>query len=358
MRFKIMYFAAASAIAVAGAYALPAVAEGTLTVTSFGGSYADSQKKAYLEPFQQATGTKTNMVDYNGGLGELRAQVTTGNVTWDVVDVEMQDLARGCDDGLFEPMADIELPPGLDGTKPDADFIAGTLSDCGVGTVIWSTVIAYNDEVFLGEKPSKLVDFFDTKKFPGKRGLMKKPQAFLEWSLIADGVEPKDVYAVLATPEGVDRAFAKLNTIRGDILWWDSHAQAPQLLADKEVAMTMAANGRIYAAAVVEKKPFKVIWDHQIWFQDFWAIPKGSKNLDAARSFVAFASQPQQMAVQAGMIPYGPARKSAVTAVDEAMKPYLPTEASNFANAMANDVQFWADHGDEINEKFNVWLNQ
>lgn len=358
MRLQIPGLIAIGAVALSSLFAQPALADGAVTVTSFGGSYADSQKKAFLEPFQKESGIKTNMVDYNGGLGELRAQVSTGNVTWDVVDVEMQDLSRGCDDGLFESVAGIDLPPGIDGSKPDDDFIDGTLADCGIGTIIWSTVIAYNDEMFPSEKPSKAADFFDTKRFPGKRGLIKKPQAFLEWALIADGVEAKDVYSVLATPEGLDRAFAKLDTIRKDILWWDAHAQAPQLLADKEVAMTMAANGRIYTAAVVEKKPFKIIWDHQIWFREYWAIPKGAKNLEAARRFISFASKPEQMAVQAGLISYGPARKSAVTAVSDAMKPYLPTEPSNFVSAIANDVQFWADHGDEINEKFNVWLNR
>jgi len=340
------------------ASATPAFAENeSITVVSFGGSYSESIKKAYLLPFQQETGIRTNMVDYNGGLGEIRTQVETSNVSWDVVDLEMQDLVRGCDDGLFELVANIALPPAPDGAPAVSDFIEGTLHECGVGTIIWSTMIAYNRDMFSGEKPSKMVDFFDIKRFPGKRGLMKKPQAFLEWSLIADGVDAAQVYEVLATPEGLERALAKLNTIRDSIVWWDSHAQAPQLLADKEVAMTMAANGRIYAAAVGEGKPFEAIWDRQIWAQEFWAIPKGSANLEAAKKFIAFASRPEQMGKQASMISYGPARKSAAATVDEAMRPYLPTEPTNFATAIHNDVEFWADHGDAINERFNVWLN-
>jgi putative spermidine/putrescine transport system substrate-binding protein len=347
-----------AASALIAAFIAPVMADsGSVTVASFGGSYAESQKKAFLAPFQQETGIKANMVDYNGGLGEIRTQVETGNVSWDVVDVEMQDLVRGCDDGLFEPIADIKLPAAADGTDAASDFIEGTLHECGVGTIIWSTVIAYNTEMFAGEKPTKMADFFDVEKFPGKRGLMKKPQAFLEWALIADGVESKDVYTVLATPEGVDRALAKLDTIRDHIVWWDAHAQAPQLLADKEVAMTMAANGRIYAAEVGEGKPFKTIWDNQIWVQEFWAILKGARNIDAAKQYIAFASRPEQMAVQAGMISYGPARKSAAATVDEAMRPHLPTNAENFATAFHNDVEFWADHGDAISERFNVWLN-
>ncbi|WP_207907894.1 ABC transporter substrate-binding protein [Sinorhizobium americanum] len=335
-----------------------AAQEGSLTIASFGGSYSESQKKAFLAPFQQESGIKANMVDYNGGLGELRAQVESGNVAWEVVDMEMQDLVRACDDGLLEPLNDVSLPKAADGTDGAADFIEGTLHDCGVGTVIWSTVIAFNSEMFPGEEPSKMADFFDLKRFPGKRGLMKRPQAILEWALIADGVDAKDVYRVLAKPEGVERALAKLDTIRDHIVWWDAHAQAPQLLADKEVAMTMAANGRIYTAAVAEGKPFTTIWDRQIWIQEFWAIPKGSRNIEAARKYIAFASRPEQMAVQASQISYGPARKSAASMVGDKMRPYLPTEQSNFATAVHNDVEFWADHGDAINERFLVWLSK
>jgi len=347
-----------AAAALAAAFLAPgAVSAESITVVSFGGSYGDAQRQAFLAPFQQESGIETNMVDYSGGLGEVRAQVETGNVTWDVMDVEMQDLVRGCDDGLFEDVTDIALPPAPDGIPASEDFIDGTLHECGVGTIIWSTIIAYNDEMFPREKPSKMEDFFDLERFPGKRGLMKKPQAFLEWALIADGVEADKVYDVLATPEGLDRAFAKLDTIRDSIVWWDAHAQAPQLLADKEVSMTMAANGRIYSAIVDEGKPFRFIWDREIWVQEFWAIPKGAPDLDASRKFIAFASRPEQMAVLSGVISYGPARKSAAATVSDKMRPYLPTEAANFATAIHNDVEFWADHGDEINRKFLVWLN-
>ena len=332
--------------------------EASVTVVSFGGSYSESQKKAFLAPFQKESGIKANMVDYNGGLGELRTQVESGNVSWDVVDMEMQDLVRACDDGLLQSVKDVVLPKAPDGTDGAADFIEGTLNDCGVGTIIWSTVIAYNNDMFPGEKPSKMESFFDVKRFPGKRGIMKKPQGIMEWALTADGVDAKDVYDVLAKPEGVERALAKLDTIRGDIVWWDSHAQAPQLLADKEVSMTMAANGRIYTAAVDEGKPFTTIWDRQIWVQEFWAIPKGARNTEAAKKFISFASRPEQMAMQASEISYGPARKSAAALVGDEMRPYLPTEASNFTTAVHSDVEFWADHSDEINKRFLVWLNK
>ena len=77
-----------------------------------------------------------------------------------------------------------------------------------------------------------IADLFDLQKFPGKRALQKDPFVNLEWALIADGVAIKDVYKVLGTPEGVDRAFKKLDTIKKDVVWWEAGAQPPQLLAD------------------------------------------------------------------------------------------------------------------------------
>ena len=115
---------------------------------------------------------------------------------------------------------------------------------------------------------AKITDFFDLAKFPGKRGLRKDPKANLEMALAADGVAPADIYDVLGTPECVDRAFAKLGTIKVDTVWWEAGAQPPQLLADGEVAMTTAYNGRIFNAVAAEGKPFGIVWDSQIFDLD------------------------------------------------------------------------------------------
>ena len=116
---------------------------------------------------------------------------------------------------------------------------------------------------------------------------------------MADGVPAAEVYDVLGTPEGVDRAFAKLDTIKADIVWWEAGAQPPQLLADGEVTMTTAYNGRIFSAAMTEGKPFEIVWDGQVYEIEGYVIPKGAPNIEDALKFIAFASQPQQLADQA-----------------------------------------------------------
>jgi len=232
----------------AAAFAGTAMAESTITVVSWGGAYTKSQVEAYHKPWIASTGNKIVSEDYNGGLAEIKAQVEAGNVTWDIVDVELSDAVRACDEGLAEELDMSILPAGSDGTPAAADFIDGTLDvPCAVPTIVWSTIYAY-DQSKMPQGPKTIADFFDLGKFPGKRGIRKGPKANLEMALMGDGVPADQVYDMLSTPAGVDRAFAKLDSIKSEVVWWEAGAQPPQLLADGEVAMTTAYNGRIFNA--------------------------------------------------------------------------------------------------------------
>ena len=339
-----------------------AFAAESITVTSFGGAFSQSQIEAYQKPFSAKTGVTVNAEVYNGGLAEVRAQVQAGNVTWDVVDLEKQDLTAACDEGLLEPIDWSTLPPAPDGTPAEKDFIPGALHECGVATIVWTTIVAYDETKFPGEKPTKLADFFDLKKFPGMRGISKRPVVALEFALMADGVPPKDVYKTLSTSAGVDRAFKKLDTIKKNLIFWEAGAQPPQMLADGEVVMTTAYNGRIFNAQMQEKKPFVIIWDHHVYNWDFYTIPKGTKNKKTALEFLKFATGTQRLADQASWISYGPVRKSSVPLIstfhgtDVQMAPHMPTAPANFKTALETDNEWWADNQDEINKRYNAWM--
>ncbi len=347
-----------------GAVSTAASAEGSITAVSWGGAYTKSQVKAYHEPFTAKTGIKINSVDYSGGIAEVKAQVEAGNVSWDIVDVELSDAVRGCDEGLFEKIDASKLPAGADGTPAQEDFLPGTLHECAVASIVWSTIYAYDDTKIGDKKPTTMADFFDTTTWAGKRGMRKGPKPNLEFALIADGVAAKDVYEELAKPEAIDRAFAKLATIKGDVVWWEAGAQPPQLLADGEVLMTTAYNGRIFNAVAAENKPFVIVWDGQNWDVDLWAIPKGAPNKDNAMEFLAFSTETEQLANQAKYIAYGPARKSSAPLVGKYedgkidMGPQMPTAPENLENAVQNNFEWWADNQDALNERFNAWLAQ
>ncbi|MEM0923667.1 MAG: polyamine ABC transporter substrate-binding protein [Pseudomonadota bacterium] len=361
MKLKHMLIGAVSGVAIAST----AMAADSITVVSWGGAYTKSQVEAYHKPFIAKTGKQIISEDYNGGLAEIKAQVEAGNVTWDLVDVELSDAVRACDEGLAEPIDKSVLPAAPDGTPAVDDFISGTLDvECAVPTIVWSTIYAY-DSSKMADGPSSIADFFDLEKFPGKRGIRKSPKANLEMALMADGVAAAEVYDVLGTSEGVDRAFAKLDSIKEVVVWWEAGAQPPQLLADGEVTMTTAYNGRIFNAVAAEDRPFEIVWDGQVWDLDLWIIPKGAPNKDLAMDFVKFSTDTQRLADQASWISYGPTRMSSAPLVasyhskpDLKMGPQMPTAPENFENALQNDFEFWADNQDELNERFNAWLAQ
>ena len=333
----------------------------SITVVSWGGSYARASVKAYHERFTAETGVKINLEEFNGGLAQVRAQVETGNVTWDVVDLEGMDTLLGCDEGLLEEFDYDSLPPAPDGTPPAEDFPPDVL-DCGVGLLVYATIYAYNTNLFPDAKPSTMADFFDLEKFPGRRGMRRSPYSNLEFALVADGVPGDQVYAVLSAPGGVERAFRKLDTIKEQVVWWEAGAQPPQMLADGEVLMSTGYNGRIFNAQVLEKQPLAIVWDGQVQGIGYLNILAGAPNAGLARQFIAFGSSTQSAARVASYISYGPVRRSAMELVGKhfeagvEMRPNLPNAPQNTYNMVREDVEWWADNLDDMNERFAAWL--
>ncbi len=333
-----------------------------ITVVSWGGSYEEACSKALFDPFSAETGIEVRVEGFSGGLAQVRAQVETGNVHWDVVDLELADVIKGCEEGLLEVVDIDEFPPAPDGTAARDDYVAGTYSECGGGGIYSSAIFAYNHETFPNKQPSKLEDFFDLAEFPGRRGVRRTPVVNLELALMADGVPTDDVYAVLSTPEGVDRAFRKLDAIKAEVVWWETGAQPPQMLADQEVVMSTAFNGRIFNAQVLEGQPFTIVWDGQVLDYGQLAVVAGTPRLEAAKQFLLFASRVESMAAIGRYIAYSPTRRSgmslisthAETGVD--MRPHMPSAPENLARALRNDPDWWSTHADEMTERFSAWL--
>ncbi len=344
-------------LAALGLCTLAARAHDELTVVSWGGAYTRSQMLAYVLPYEKATGRRLDVVDYNGGLWEIRDQVESYNVKWDVVDMLQSDMIRGCEEGLLERIDPAFLHPAPDGTPAAEDFLPGTLHECGVGTVIWSTVVAYDPDHFPEDhRPRTIADFFDVEKFPGIRGLQNTPRVNLEWALMADGVPPERVYEVLALDEGVARALRVLDAIRPYAVWWDEGAEARRLLSDGTVVMTSAYNGRIHGAVTEHGENFVIVWDGQVWDIDLWGIPRGSRNLQGALDFIAYSTAAERLADQARYSAYGPVRRSATDRVDEAVRPHLPTAPENLGRALKLDAAWWAENEDRLIERFDAWL--
>ena len=344
----------------AGMAAGAAGAQNKITVVSWGGSYQESQRETMFDPFTEATGIKVIEASYSGGLGQVRAMVEAGNVTWDVFVGEPAIAQMGCDVGVLEEIDPSILPAAADGTPVQEDFLPGTLQPCGIGEMIWALSVAYDKDKI--PEPDGIEALFDLETYPGRRALPRRPEYNLEWALIADGVPLGEVYDVLATQEGVDRAFAKLDTIKDQVVWWAAGAQPPQLLADGEVVMAGSFHSRIVSSNLTGGTDFGIIYDAMLYDIDMWMIPKGTENLEQALRFIKFASQEDIMAALSSQQPFGPVRKSAGPLVAKhptagvEMSQFLPTHGDRIDQALQIKADFWADNAEDLTSRFQSWL--
>ncbi|WP_353666343.1 ABC transporter substrate-binding protein [Marinomonas sp. THO17] len=314
-------------------------ANDTMSFVSWGGSTQEAQQEAWAIPFSAISNIKV-IQDGPTDYGKLKAMVESGNVQWDLVDVEADFAYRAAAEGLLEPL-DFSI---IDTTDIDPRFV----SDYGIGSFYFSFVLAYNKNS-LSSEPSSWEALFDLDTYPGKRALYKWPSpGVLEMALIADGVEPENLY-----PLDLDRAFAKLDTIKDNIIWWGGGAQSQQLLASGEASMGMFWNGRIFSLQE-DGLPVGVNWKENLVMSDFLVIPKGAKNKDAAMKFLAYSTSAQGQADFASLTAYSPINKKSEELIDSGLNAYLPT--SYTSDQVSLDYQYWAKNGQEISARWNTWL--
>ena len=341
-----------------------------MTIVSWGGAYSNSQQKAYHDPYIEKSGISIiNDESSPEAVAKLRAMNEAGNITWDLVDVEAADAIRLCDEGLaMEIDHDEVLAAAPDGTPASEDFGDTIASDCFIPQIVFSTTFGYRtDMVPEGvEPPTSACDVFEIEKYPGKRALNKRPIANMEWALLCDGVAYEDVYDVLETEEGQARAFAKLDTIKDQTIWWSAGAETPQLLADGEIFMGSTFNGRLFSVIAEQGQPVGMAWDWQMFDLDGWVIPTGlsDERLARVKDYLMFATDTQRLADQAKYISYGPARESSAPLVGKHadlgidMAPHMPTDPNNAENTFVNNYEWWADYRDDLDAKFQAWLAQ
>jgi putative spermidine/putrescine transport system substrate-binding protein len=322
---------------------------GKLTVVGAGGVLQDAERKAFFEPFAKSSGVAVTEDSYSGQMAKVRAMVSSGSISWDVMQVEQNTLLSGCAEGLFE-----ELDWAKIGKKED--FIPEAYSDCGVGAFVWSMVPSY-DKAKLSDGPKNWADFWDLNKWPGKRGFRQTAKMTLEIALLADGVPAAEVYNVLSTKAGQDRAFAKLDQIKPNIIWWTSGAESLERLAAGDVVATATFNGRVSAANATGKN-FALIWDGQVYGIDYWGIVKGSANRENAEKFIAFAASDAAQSAFPQYIAYGVTNKKAIQSVNPELARDLPTTEANLKSAVGLNTEFWADNGEALEARFATWRAQ
>ncbi len=332
-------------VAALGLSATTALA-GDLTIVSWGGSYQDAQSKAIFQPVAEKMGI-TIKEDSYGGISDVRLQVQAGAVTIDIFDTGSGGGARGGAEGILEP---------LDYSMIDvSNFVPGTYQDHCVGTITFSTVFAYNTETFsdAANAPKTWADFFNPEKFPGTRSMRSKFWGSLEPALMADGVPMDQVYKVLDSEEGIERAINKIRELKPHIaVWWKSGAQHAQMMKDGEVDMTTGWNGR-FDVAIKDGAKAAYSYDGATLDYDCFGIPKGAPNKDLAMKFLAEASKASYQANMPQYITYGPTNRDAydLGVIDPETATRLPSHPDNAANQLVIDNSWyakWEQHASQL----------
>lgn len=329
-------------------------AEKKFTVSTWGGAYGQAQKKAVVMPFGSSRDVDIEILADGDGKA-LRG---------DVVELDAAALDAACRSGALVKVDAASLATGPDTAgKAQQDFITDGVHDCGPASMVWSAVFAVNEKVLKSGKPNVLQDVFDTKRFPGRRVLIKSPRYLLEMALIADGVAPEVIYQHLSTDEGLERAFAKLDSLGKDLAWKETAKQTEEDLVSGSAVFAQTFNGQAFYAAAYGA-PIRIIWDGQVYNMSFWAIPADGSSQDIAKEFVGFATAPKQLAAVAEEIAYGPARVSATALVKRHasvgidLTPYLPTRPENMARAVPFDAAWWDENGTQIDARFASWVEE
>jgi putative spermidine/putrescine transport system substrate-binding protein len=316
-----------------------------LTVVSRGDAAQAAIGEAYVPAFTAATDIQVHQDSWDGGLDVLKAKGTEGG--WDLVEVNADELATGCGDGSFEKL-DWSAIGGKD------HYLPMVVSDCGVGVTLRNAVLAWDRDKF--QATPTWADFWDVAKIPGKRGLAKGPRGALEFALLADGVAPGDVYKTLASSDGVDRAFHKLDQLKPYIVWWRTKADAAKILGSGDVLMTTTPSDVVVMANKNDNRNFGILFAASLYEPRWWAIVKGARSLHEAQQFLYFTGTPALQARLFRMSGDPGLAKGANDWLTPEQQALSPTSPANLSAALRVDSGFWHDNLAKLRARFEAWL--
>jgi putative spermidine/putrescine transport system substrate-binding protein len=336
---------ATAAVAVATVAALAGCTGGvgggesdSVVIASLGGAFQKAQTTAFFDPYEKVAGVDVTPTE-GSSYDKLKAMVDSGLVDWDVVDVDGPTYFTEAREGLLEPI-------NYDIVK--ADGIPEELKqEYGVGYIASAQVLAWSNKTFpQGLTPEQ---FFDPS-VKARRVLGPNPNFTMEFALLADGVEPEDIY-----PLDVDRALSILDRIRGQIIAFKSPSDVATLVQQGEVDAAFMGNGRI-ETAIEAGADWSYTWKDAIAFNDYWVVPKGASNVEGAMQFINFAATPEPQAAMAEAIPYGPTNTHAFDLIDDQLAARLPTYPPNAAQGLALDPKWWSENLADLRKKWDQWL--
>ena len=334
----------------------PANSQEQLLIGTWGGQYEAGQQKVFFKPFEQLSKIAVQAEPHGGNLFKLIAKQISNQHRWDVLDLDQANLEKACETGFLSRLDQATLAPGIGGLSPEEDFLPGGIHECGFAHSVWSKIFAVKLSSFIETPPPKSIpELFDSENYPGGRGFFKTPEGLMELALLADGLVGSQVYEVLATKEGQQRALTKLGSIRKEIIWLKSSQQGLDLLQEGKIKVTQGFHNEMLPAASNQENSIALLWDQQLLAMSYWAVVAASSNHEKALEFIGFATSPGATASQASFLGYGPSRVSAQSLVREDLRPYMPTHGDHLDHAFVIDFSWWDREGRAAKSAFWTW---
>ncbi len=329
----------------------PAFAEGEVVFASWGGSFQDALRSAMLAPASSALNV-TVKEDTTNGIQDVRAQITASAVAWDVTEQDLPSCETLSREGSLEPI-DYSI---VDTTGIPEELI----HDNYIGFINFTKVIAYRKDAFGDNGPSNWAEFWDLENFPGKRGMHGKVNYNLEAALMADGVAQEDVYDVLATDDGIARAWAKLGEIAPEVtVWYRGGSQSAQLLRDGEVDVIHMGHNRV-ESVIGSGIEVAYAFDGGTMDVDCLLVPKGAPNVENAMRLINELLSAEAQARLAVTMPLGPVNSGAFGTgiISDEMAVKVNTHPSNYGKQLLVDPNFYIGQLGELTEEFDTLIQQ
>lgn len=319
----------APAALAAGSRAAMAQTRKEVVLVNFGGVAMKAFDEAFVQPFAQDGGRI--VLDGSGALnGKILTMVKSGHVTWDICDAGVTTLAELGPQKALEKI-DYSI---VDKSKLLTEFAY----DEGVVNYMFSTVMAW-DTSKIKEEPT-LADFFDLKKYPGRRMMRKDSQGMLEMALLADGVPMDQLY-----PLDVKRAFDKIGTIKKDILFWNSGSESQSLMRDGECVMGLLWHTRANVLQSETNNRINYTFKNGLLQPGLWVVPKGNPAGKEAFTAIASMQKPEGQVKLLAAMGNGPANPAAQSLVPAELRARNPADPANAAvQAKINADWYKANH--------------
>ncbi|MEU9823247.1 extracellular solute-binding protein [Pseudonocardia alni] len=307
-----------------------------LVWVNYGGVGLEAAQKGWLDPFSEKTGVQF-ATDSPSDLAKVKAMVEAGNTSWDVIDIDVSQAGANCGT-LFE-----KRPADLDISTIDPKYVT---DDCGVPIITQAVTLVYNKKLFGANPPTRITDYMDQARFPGKRMLFNNATGSAEPLLMAAGVPAEQVY-----PLDWKRLEGAVRELGPNLVAQPTLAQMGASLESGDFAMCLCYTGRT-ALAQKNGADVGIVWDSTwVGWDGAYAI-KGSKAPQAQTAFLQYLATPESDGFYR-YLPYGSTITGAqpdVPADFQAAMPEFNRDAIKHESVM--DVTYWRD---DVDAKFAEW---